>query len=64
MVKITKHDLGNLADIIWWIRGYRAGMEAEKGECPFVADHVETLRKCRIALAPTVSVKQEVEEEG
>ena len=44
--QITQQDLDKLADILWWIKGYRA---AAKGttyiDCPFDGDHVEALEK-------------------
>ena len=52
--EITQTDLDNLADIIWWIKGYRAGARDQMEECPFVIDHEESLRKCRVALASIV----------
>ncbi len=45
--KITRIDLDNLADIIWWIKGHVA---ADAIGCPFKIDHVESLRKARINL--------------
>lgn len=45
---ITREDIDNLADIIWWIKGYRAGADADGNRCPFGSDHVESLRKVRI----------------
>lgn len=44
---ITQEDIDNLADIIWWIKGYKAGADADGNSCPFGADHIESLRKIR-----------------
>lgn len=43
-------DIDNLADIIWWIKGYKAGAEDNLRPCPFGNDHIESLRKARINL--------------
>ncbi len=47
---ITQTDLDNLADIIWWIKGYMAGAGEAYEDCPFTSDHSESLRKARVAL--------------
>ena len=48
--KITQADLDNLADIIWWIKGYEAGARDNLEECPFGMEHHESLRKALILL--------------
>jgi len=47
---ITQTDLDNLADIIWWIKGYTAGAGDNFESCPFQPLHIESLRKARLAL--------------
>jgi hypothetical protein len=42
MDKITQRDLDALADILWWIKGYRA---ADYSGCPFADIHVAALDK-------------------
>lgn len=46
----TQTDSDNLADIIWWIKGYWAGSRGSMEECPFDMTHYESLRKARILL--------------
>jgi len=46
----TQTDLDNLADIIWWIKGYIAGAGENFEKCPFTEEHAESLRKARVAL--------------
>ena len=46
----TQTDLDNLADIIWWIKGYTAGAGENFEKCPFTEEHAESLRKARVAL--------------
>lgn len=48
--KFSASDSEALADIIWWIKGYRAGCEADYKLCPFDGDHIEALRKARVIL--------------
>lgn len=48
--RFTREDSEHLADIIWWIKGYRAGCEADLKLCPFDHAHVEALRKARVNL--------------
>jgi len=46
----TQTDLDNLADVIWWIKGYIAGAGENFEQCPFTEEHAESLRKARVAL--------------
>lgn len=46
--KLTDTDMDNLADIIWWIFGYTAGLEKSGEVCVFKPAHTETLRKIRL----------------
>ena len=48
--EIKQTDIDNLADIIWWIKGYYAGVMDECNSCPFTTDHSESLRKIRLVL--------------
>lgn len=48
MEKITQTDIDNLADIIWWIKGFIAGAKEAYQESPFNDDHIESLRKIRV----------------
>lgn len=50
MSDITKKDIDNLADIIWWIKGYHAAGEDGYVNCDFKDDHIESLRKAKINL--------------
>ena len=57
--KITQTDLDNLADIIWWIKGYLAGARENFESCPFKEDHIESLRKSRITLMEDLEKENE-----
>jgi len=46
--KINQADLDNLADIIWWIKGYITGAKKNFSVCPFKEEHLESLRKARL----------------
>ena len=46
----TDTTLEALADIIWWIKGYKAGAGDAFAECPFGDDHTEALRLARLDL--------------
>jgi hypothetical protein len=48
----TRQDWDNLADIIWWVKGYHAGAVANLNPCPFNEEHVESIRKARVILTP------------
>ncbi len=48
--RFTRTDWDNLADLIWWIKGYIAGARDNLYDCPFGPDHVESLRKARMLL--------------
>lgn len=47
MEKLTQSDSDNLADIIWWIRGYIAANEYERKD--FSEAHIQSLIKFRKA---------------
>jgi len=47
MDEIKQADIDNIADIIWWIKGYHAGAKENFQSCPFGEDHIESLRKVR-----------------
>ena len=46
-MKVTQHDIDNLADIIWWVKGYMAGARDNRENCPFEHSHEESLRRAR-----------------
>jgi len=48
--QVAQIDLDNLADIIWWIKGYIAGARDNYESCPFGEEHIESLRKARVNL--------------
>lgn len=48
MEEITQTDIGNLADIIWWIQGFIAGAKEAFELSPFNTNHIESLRKIRV----------------
>lgn len=56
--QITWTDLDNLADIIWWIKGYMAGARDNCEYCPFGQEHVESLRKVRVNLQDEIEEKK------
>lgn len=62
--KYTQEDSDNLADIIWWIKGYRAASEAGYADqaCPFQKTHMDSLRKARVLLENLVLNKKEKEQ--
>jgi len=39
----TQWDLDRLAEIIWWMKGYKAGAKGSLRECPFNDSHLESL---------------------
>jgi hypothetical protein len=49
-------DSDNLADIIWWIKGFRA---ANDMGCPFAEVHIESLRKAKVLLGKEIQVYEE-----
>ena len=55
--KFIQTDLDNLADIIWWMKGYWAGSRDNLEEGPFHMSHHESLRKARILLADQIKEK-------
>ena len=64
--KILQEDLDNLADILWWIKGYIAGAKDNYESCPFGDDHFESLRKVRKYLGQDkwISVDEKMPEIG
>jgi hypothetical protein len=55
--EITQRDSDNLADIIWWIKGYIVGAKENCESCPFCNDHIESLKKTRIHLQKLIDDK-------
>lgn len=59
--KITQTDLDNLADIIWWIKGYRAAiMEDSCTPCDFGLYHIESLRNARVVLRKHITLHEQL----
>jgi hypothetical protein len=51
--KFTQEDSVRLAEIIWWIKGVRAAVDASNDILSdFDEDHVNALRKARLILRP------------
>lgn len=42
---LTEGDRDNLADLVWWLKGYKAGAGNNFNECPFNEDHLNVLSK-------------------
>lgn len=49
--RLTQEQSDMLADLIWWIRGYRAGL-GEYGSCPIGEEHLLTLSHVRLEHGP------------
>lgn len=45
--EVSQTDLDNLADIIWWIKGYLAGCREGNSMDGMQERHIESLRKVR-----------------
>lgn len=45
MEQPTDQDRLNLCDIVWWMKGYRAGAKDQFEQCPFEHCHIESLEK-------------------
>ena len=56
-METTEFTLENLADIIWWIKGYVAGARDNQELCPFTDDHIEALRRARVDLRKLLNSK-------
>lgn len=52
--KMTQADLDNLADIIWWIKGFHDARTWTADSSPFGSEHIEALRKARVILMEKV----------
>ena len=50
---LDQFDLDNLADVIWWLKGYYAGANNTFNDCPFVEDHLKSLKKIIINIKQT-----------
>lgn len=55
---MTQHEIDLLADVYWWIKGYRAGVEF-LSDSDFCGEHLEALRKARIELMTANKSKTE-----
>ncbi len=47
---VREDDVENLADVIWWIKGYMASCEKDDSRSDLGLDHIDSLRKARINL--------------
>lgn len=57
---MSQGEVDHLADILWWIKGYLAGADADSNSCPFERGHIEALRKARANLLPHVLPDEEM----
>jgi hypothetical protein len=60
--KVTQIDNDNLADILWWIKGFRAGaraIDARSDVCPFEPEHEESIRKVRLMVRDNLKNEEE-----
>jgi hypothetical protein len=53
---LSETDADNLADIVWWIKGFMAGSDASEELCPFGVEHIASLNKAR-SLAQTKEIR-------
>jgi hypothetical protein len=44
---ITMEDVDRLADLLWWMKGYNAGLKAQGEQSPFTRHHEDSIRKFR-----------------
>ena len=58
MNKFTKQQDSDLADIIWWIKGFQS---ANENTCPFNDDHIEAIKSARLLLREQWNPKRETE---
>ena len=57
-METNEHTWADLADIIWWIKGYIAAGAGDNQEpCPFGDNHVEALRRARLDLRKLLNSK-------
>jgi len=56
-METTEHTMQDLADIIWWIKGYIAGAGDNLEPCPFGDNHIEALRRARVDLRKLLNSK-------
>ena len=48
---LTKEDWDNLADILWFVKGYLScAKDLDMETCPFMPAHTESLRKARVLI--------------
>jgi hypothetical protein len=60
--KVTQTDNDNLADILCWIKGFRACAEAAgigMDICPFQTRHEESIRKVRLMVRDNLKNEEE-----
>jgi len=58
MNELSINDSDNLADIIWWFKGYNAARGGD-GASDIAEDHIESLRRCRIYILELEDKKKE-----
>ncbi len=61
-INLTENDSDRLADILWWIKGFRAAAVANddtEENCPFGPEHEETIRRVRLALEEIIAEQKE-----
>ncbi len=42
---LTESDRDCFCDLVWWLKGYKAGAKDNMEECPFDEDHLKALDK-------------------
>ena len=56
--ELNSDDDSNLADILWWIKGFIDGSKENYNSCPFNDDHIESLRKAKLLIRETLKNKK------
>jgi len=64
MKMFSQRDLDNLADILWWIKGYHAGATEAYENCPFEKEHMESLRVARVHMQNVLKARKDKTKEG
>lgn len=42
---LTESDRSCFRDLVWWLKGFKAGAEGNLSNCPFDDDHLKALEK-------------------
>ena len=61
--EITQEMIDKLADIYWWIKGFKMGL-GDGGICPFDKTHLESLQTARVKLTKLMELKKSGEKNG